>query len=75
MGLAFWIKRAVLVFSCVTLLLFVVQLIKGYSTIEAIEYALLWAFISTAIFMATRLYYARKGVACAICQDTPEKEK
>lgn len=75
MGIKFWIKRTFTVFIVVLAILFVVELLKGHSLINSITFALLWSTLSTATFIATRLYYSRKGLACEVCQDTQDKSK
>ncbi|WP_416305054.1 hypothetical protein [Neptunicella sp. SCSIO 80796] len=75
MGITFWIKRTLTVFVGVVAVLFIVELLKGHAFADAIEFALLWGLITTAIFTATRLYYSRKGVACALCDDIPSDQK
>ena len=75
MGTNFWIKRTLVVFISVLAILFIVELIKGHSLIDSVLFSLLWSALSTSTFIATRLYYSRKGVACALCQDTQDNSK
>lgn len=70
MGTQFWIKRTLVVFISVFAILFVVEILKGHSLMDSLLFSLLWSALSTATFIATRLYYSRKGVDCALCQDT-----
>lgn len=74
MSILFWLKRTLIVFVAVFVILFVVELLKGHGAENALEFALLWGVISSATFTATRLYYSRKGVICAFCDDTPESQ-
>ncbi|WP_438865277.1 hypothetical protein [Neptunicella sp.] len=71
MAMAFWLKRTLRVFLSVFILLFMVELLKGHRLEDAIEFSLIWSGISTVIFTATRLFYSRKGINCALCDETP----
>ncbi len=73
MGIKFWLKRTATVFLCVLVILVIVELLKGHTLFESVIFALLWSTISTTIFIATRLYYSRKGVACDLCNDNADK--
>ncbi|QMW15544.1 hypothetical protein IT970_05625 [Pseudoalteromonas sp. A41-2] len=75
MSTKFWILRAIRVFTLVAILLFMVEILKGHDTQSALSFALLWSFIATAIFIATRLYHSSKGRHCALCNDTPDDKK
>lgn len=72
MGTRFWIRRfCVMVVGIFAVLLFVERL-KGHAWHAAILFSGLWALITASVFIGTRLHYASRGVACAICKDTPE---
>jgi len=71
MPLSFWIKRFLAVFSGVFLLLLVVGLLKDRPLRQVVSESALWAAISTAIFIVTRVYYSRRGQRCELCGDTP----
>ena len=73
MGFKFWLVRALKVFLGVAALLFIVELLKQHSAQESLIFAFTWSFVTTAIFIGSRLYQSRKGVECALCNDTPEK--
>ena len=73
MGFKFWLFRATSVFTVIFFLLGIIYYFKGYETQEAILSAVIWSFISTSVFICTRLYHSKKGRSCAICNDTPEK--
>ncbi len=75
MGTKFWILRTTKVFTLVAILLFMVEILKGHETMSALGFALLWSFIATAIFIATRLYHSSKGRHRALCNDTPDDKK
>jgi len=72
MGFEFWFVRAVKVYLGVAVLLFIIRLLKDNSILESFTFAILWAFVSTVIFIGSRVYHSRKGVKCALCNDTPE---
>lgn len=72
MGAWFWIKRFFLVYVGVSLVLLLSERIKGHGWRGALTFSALWAVITTTVFIATRMYYSRRGVACPVCQDTPE---
>jgi len=72
MGFKFWLIRSLKVFLGVATLLFIVELIKQHSVQESIIFAVTWSFITTAIFIGSRLYQSRKGVECALCNDIPD---
>ena len=72
MGPRFWIKRFLMVYVGAFLLLALSEYFKGHHGRSARGFSSLWALISASIFIATRIYHARRGRACAICKDTPE---
>lgn len=71
MGTSFWIRRAVTVFGMIAAVLFIVSLIKGRGLLGSLEFAAVWASLSTAVFIAARLYQSRRGQHCELCQDIP----
>jgi hypothetical protein len=73
MSFKFWFIRAIKVFSGALIILFIVGQLKGHSLQDSILFALLWAFLSTSVFIGSRIYQSRKGVACALCNDIPDK--
>jgi hypothetical protein len=52
-------------------LLGLIQLLKGRGLEYSIEFGVLWGFISATLFLATRIYYFRKGLYCRVCADLP----
>jgi hypothetical protein len=48
MGTRFWVIRAAKVFTLVSILLFMIEILKGHETLSALGFALLWSFIATA---------------------------
>lgn len=75
MGYKFWIQRALKVFTGVLVLLFVVQLLKQHSFEDAITFSFVWSFLTTSVFIGSRLYQLSKGVECVLCNDTPTKNE
>jgi len=72
MGFKFWFVRAIKVFIGVAVLLFIVEILKQHSVQESLIFAFTWSFITTAIFIGSRLYQSQKGVECTLCNDIPE---
>jgi len=59
------------VFSIAFLVIGAAHLLRARPLSFAISEALLWASITAAVYVASRLYNARRGRACALCQDPP----
>ena len=72
MGYKFWIIRSLKVFIGISVLLFVVQLLKQHSFVDSIIFAFIWSFLSTSVFIGSRVYQSRKGLECTLCDDTPD---
>ena len=72
MGKVFWIRRYVTAFVVAAGLIGGAQLLRGHTIGYSAMHGLVWGAISSSIFIATRMFYARRGYACAMCQDTPE---
>lgn len=64
-----WLKRSCVVFLAVFAALTAVELLKHHPLPSALTFAALWALIAAGIFTATRVYYARRGIECAMCND------
>ena len=76
MGYKFWIVRALKIFTGVSIVLLVVQLLKQHSIEDSIIFAVIWSFLTTLVFIVSRVYQSSKGVECALCNDTvSSKEK
>jgi hypothetical protein len=67
---AFWARRALMVFGAVWIVLIASGMLKDGASGAVVPEAAFWALVSTTVFIATRYYYASKGVACAMCKDT-----
>lgn len=71
MGTRFWIRRFCVMLVGVFAVLLLVERLKGHDWRAALAFSALWGLITASVFIGTRLYYASRGVACAICKDTP----
>ena len=60
------------IFSLVAVTLLCVYLLRGKPVTTAVSEAVLWAAISAAAVVATRLVRLRRGERCAMCKDSPE---
>ncbi len=74
MGIKFWVLRFFKVFAGVFILLFAIHLIKGNQILNSSIFAVIWAFLSTSVFVGSRVYQSRKGIACELCNDIPNKK-
>ena len=72
MGIAFWIRRFLLVFASALAIITGAQVLKGHTFAYSVVQGLLWAAIASTIFTAARIYQSRRKQHCAICRDTPE---
>lgn len=72
MSLSFWIKRFLIVFLGVFVVLLAVAMLKERPVAMAVKESALWAGIAATIFIVTRIYRSRKGQHCELCRDTPE---
>ncbi len=70
-----WLFQYSIALPLVFLLLAAVQYAKGRSLEYAIEFGLVWSFISVAVFAARRAYSFRQNIHCALCNDLPKKEE
>lgn len=74
MGIAFWIRRFVVVLAITFAIICCAQLLKGHTLEYSLVHAGSWAVIATSIFIAGRYYDSSKGRHCALCKDTPISE-
>ena len=70
--LSFWVRRFLVIAGLVTLIIVCSKLLRGFALEQVLAESFLWGLVSATILIATRYYYARKGVACAMCRDTPD---
>lgn len=71
MGIAFWIRRFILIFCLVFIVLACVHLLRGHELLFAMKESLLWGIITANVFVASRIYNAGSGRYCDLCNDTP----
>lgn len=50
-----------------------VQYLKGRGLEYALEFGVLWAFISSTIFLVVRIRNYKNRVACQLCNDLSEQ--
>ena len=62
-----WIKESLWVVTSAFLILVAAELLKGHGRQASVLFSATWALLSTAIFIGTRLYYARIGQECLTC--------
>lgn len=74
MGTVFWVRRFLLVMTVAFVIIGAAQWLKGHSLQYAASQGLVWGAISAGLFVATRIYHARRGRHCAMCKDTPETQ-
>ncbi|WP_308365087.1 MULTISPECIES: hypothetical protein [unclassified Microbulbifer] len=72
MGTAFWVRRFFTVLAGAFVIIFGVQMLKGYDLSYSLVQAAIWGPLSAIVFIFSRFFQARRGQHCAICKDTPE---
>lgn len=68
----FWVRRFLWMTGIVFMILMAASLLRGRTVDRALSESFTWALVSAAVFTGWRYYKARKGVACALCKDTPD---
>jgi hypothetical protein len=66
-----WIVQYLIMLAMVFVILALVQYLKGRGLAYATEFGILWSFITSTIFLGTRMYKYRKHTYCALCNDIP----
>jgi hypothetical protein len=69
-----WIFQYSIALPIIFVLLTSVQFMKGRSLDYSIEFGLLWASLSIAIFAIRRVYNYRRDINCSVCNDLPNSE-
>ena len=64
-------RRTLQVLVVAFVVLFVVSLMKGRGVGGGLEYAALWAILTTVVFAVGRRWQIRRGQECALCDDLP----
>lgn len=68
----FWVRRFLWMTGIAFMILMAASLLRGRTVDRALSESFTWALVSAAVFTGWRYYQARKGVACALCEDTPD---
>ena len=75
MRFKFWLKRFLQVFLVAFAILTASEMLKHHGLGNALQFAALWAFLSTSIFIGVRIYYTSKGKNCPMCNDLPQTQQ
>jgi hypothetical protein len=77
MKTSFWAKRFALTYLLVFFVLFATALLRERAPRRALAESLLWAGITSGIFIGTRAYHSGKGRQCTLCRSLSglEQEK
>lgn len=67
-----WIFQYVLMLLVLFAIFAGVQYMKGRELEYALEFGMLWSFISSTIFLVVRIRNYKMRVACKVCSDLPE---
>jgi hypothetical protein len=67
-----WILQYVAMLIVLSIGLAFVQYTKGRDLEYSVQFGMLWSFLATTMFLGTRIYYYRKNIYCAVCNDLPE---
>jgi len=70
-----WIVQYAIALPIIFSLLAGIQYLKGRSLEYSIEFGILWALVSVAIFAIRRFYNYRKNINCAVCNDLPDNNQ
>ncbi len=68
-----WIFQYVMMVLALFVLFAGVQNLKGRELEYALEFGVLWAFVSSTIFLIVRIRNYKNRIACQLCNDLPEK--
>jgi len=69
-----WAFQYIAMITILFLLLSSIQYLKNMDLEYSLGFGALWAFISTTLFLGTRIHNYRKNIYCALCDDlSPEK--
>lgn len=66
-----WALQYVAMLIVFSVILSLVQYLKGRGVDYSLEFGILWAFLAATLFLGTRIYYYRKNIYCAVCNDLP----
>jgi hypothetical protein len=62
----FWIRRLLIVFLVVSVVLFVVELAKGHESGAALRFALFWGVMTAGVFTLVGYIRFRRNPACVL---------
>jgi hypothetical protein len=65
----YWIGQFLIAVITMFVLLTVVAVVRGQPFEQSWAESLIWALVSSAIFIGSRYRKARKGEDCALCDD------
>lgn len=68
-----WMFQYLMMLLTLSALFSGVQYLKGRGLEYALEFGVLWAFISSTIFLVVRIRNYKNRVACQLCNDLPEQ--
>ena len=68
----FWITRFLQVLALVFVILLAAEIIKGGTVAGGWLDSAIWSSVAATVFTGSRYYRARRGQACALCQDLPQ---
>jgi hypothetical protein len=67
-----WILQYAAMLAVLFVILALIQYLKGRDIGYSMEFGILWAFLAATMYLGTRIYYYRKNIYCAVCNDLPE---
>ena len=62
----FWIKRVLMIFVAVSVVLFLVELAKGHESGAALQFALFWGAMTAGVFTLVGYIRFRRNPACML---------
>lgn len=65
-----WVRRYLIAFAAAFIAIAGAQLLRGRTAEFATLHGLIWSAISSAIFVGTQAYRARKQKPCVVCDAT-----
>ncbi len=72
MSAGFWLKRLVLAFLVAGVVLFLVQVAKGYRPLLAVQFALIWGGVTAAVFTLVGYIRYKRNPACMLPREKRE---
>jgi hypothetical protein len=67
-----WVRRYLRATGIAFMILMAASLLRDRAVERALSESFTWALVSAAVFTGWRYYQARKGSACALCQEEPD---